>query len=124
MSEVRIYDLEDRYIMTVPADNVAVCSYNSSKEKVKDAASKTKRFRRTVKEYEEKIALAECDRRTALELTLKEAERNKAEYTGKANPTVIEVVRANEEPLFKKVVGGADLDTMNRNAARRQKGEL
>lgn len=124
LSEVRIYDLEDRYIMTVPADNVAVCSYNSSKEKVKDAASKTKRFRRTVKEYEEKIALAECDRRTALELTLKEAERNKAEYTGKANPTVIEVVRANEEPLFKKVVGGADLDTMNRNAARRQKGEL
>ncbi|MFR8426937.1 MAG: Mu transposase C-terminal domain-containing protein [Roseburia inulinivorans] len=37
LSEVRIYDLEDRYIMSVPADNTAVLSYNASKDDVKAA---------------------------------------------------------------------------------------
>lgn len=124
LSSVRIYDLEDRYIMTVPVDNEAVLSYNASKDDVKAAMAKTRRLERITREYKENAILAEVDRITAMELVLKQAERNKAEYAGKANPTVIEVVRANEEPLFKKVVGGADLDTMNRNAARRQKGEL
>ena len=58
-----------------------------------------------------------------MELVLKQAERNKTNYKGKANPTIIEVQRADEEPVFKKVVGGADLDVMNRNAAKRRGGK-
>ena len=120
LGEVRIYDLEDRYIMSVPADNEAVLSYNSSKEDVKAAMAKTRRMERVAREYIENAVLAGCDKVTAMELVLKEAQRNKAAYQGKADPKVIEVVRADEEPAFQKVVGGIDLDRMNRNAAKRK----
>ncbi len=122
LGSVRIYDLEDRYIMTVPADNEAVLSYNASKEEVKTAMAKTRRLERIAKEYKENVVLAESDRITAMDLVLAEATRNKANYKGKAEPAILEVQRADEEPLYKKVVGGADLDVMNRNAAKRQGG--
>ena len=123
LSEVRIYDLKDRYLMSVPADNTAVLSYNSSKEEVKAAMAKTRRLERIAREYKENVVLAESDRITAMELVLRQAERNKAAYTGKADPTILEVQRADEEPLFRKVSGGADLERMNQNAARRQGGK-
>lgn len=123
LSEVRIYDLEDRYIMTVPADNKAILSYNSSKDDVKEAIAVTRRRKRIVRAAMENAMLAECDRVTALELTLKQAQYNKANYQGRPNPSIIEVQRADEEPVFKKVVGGADLDVMNRNAAKRRGGK-
>ena len=53
----------------------------------------------------------------------KKAERNKANYKGEAKPNIIEIQRAVEEPLYKKVVGSADLDVMNKNAAKRQGGK-
>lgn len=123
LSEVRIYDLEDRYIMSVPADSKAVCSYNASKEEVRDAVAITRHAKRIAKEYKKNAVLAEADRITAVELVLKKAERNKASYQGKPDPAVLEVQRADEEPLFKKVVGGADLDVMNKNAAKRRGGK-
>jgi len=124
LSEVRIYDLEDRYIMSVPADNTAVLSYNASKEEVKAAMAKTRRMERIAREYKESAVLADVDRITAMELVLKEAEHNKATYKGKADPSILEVQRANEEPMYKKAVGSIDLDVMNRNAAKRQGGKL
>ena len=123
LSEVRIYDLEDRYIMTVPADNEAVLSYNASREDVKAAMAKTRRLEKVAKEYIEHAVLADCDKVTAMELVLKEAQYNKENYQGKANPKVIEVQRADEEPAFKKVVGGIDLDRMIRNAEIRHEQE-
>lgn len=123
LGEVRIYDLEDRYVMSVPADNTAVLSYGASKDDVKAAMAKTRRLERIAKEYKENAILADADRVTAMELVLKQAERNKANYQGKANPSVLEVQRADEEPLYKKVVGGADLDVMNKNAAKRRGGK-
>ena len=124
LSEVRIYDLEDRYIMTVPADNEAVLSYNASKEDVKAAMAKTRRLEKTAKEYIKNAVLADFDKVTAMELVLKEAQRNKETYQGKANPKIIEVQRADEEPVFKQVVGGGmDLDRMIRNAEIRHEQE-
>ena len=123
LSEVRIYDLEDRYIMTVPADNEAVLSYNASREDVKAAMAKTRRLEKVAKEYIEHAVLADCDKVTAMELVLKEAQYNKENYQGKANPKVLEVQRADEEPAFKKVVGGIDLDRMIRNAEIRHEQE-
>ena len=49
LSEVRIYDLEDRYIMTVPADNEAVLSYNASREDVKAAMAKPGGWKRLLR---------------------------------------------------------------------------
>ena len=43
LSEVRVYDLQDRFIMTVPADNTAVLTYGASKEEVKEAIAKVRR---------------------------------------------------------------------------------
>lgn len=123
LSEVRIYDLEDRYIMTVPADNEAVLSYNASREDVKAAMAKTRRLEKVAKEYIEHAVLADCDKVTAMELVLKEAQYNKENYQGKANPKVLEVQRADEEPAFKKVVGGINLDRMIRNAEIRHEQE-
>lgn len=123
LSSARIYDLEDRYIMTVPADNVAILSYGSGKEDVKAAISTVRQLEKKTKDLKEKIILAEADRIEAVELILREAERNKESYTGKANPKVIELQRADEKPLYEKVVGGADLDVMNKNAAKRQGGK-
>lgn len=123
LSEVGIYDLEDRYIMTVPADNEAVLSYNASREDVKAAMAKTRRLEKVAKEYIEHAVLADCDKVTAMELVLKEAQYNKENYQGKANPKVLEVQRADEEPAFKKVVGGIDLDRMIRNAEIRHEQE-
>lgn len=123
LKEVRIYDLEDRYVMTVPADNQAVLSYGSSKDEVKAAMAKTRRLERIAKEYKENAVIAEADRITAMELVLKQAQRNKETYKGKAAPRVLEVQRADEEPAFRKVVGGADLDIMIQSAAKRQGGK-
>lgn len=120
LSSIRIYNKEGQFIMTVPADNEAVLSYNSSKEDVKVAMQKTKRFEKVAKEYVKSQVLADCDRVTALDLVLAQAKRNKEQYTGYANPTVVELTRAKEEPLYRKVVGEADLDIMNKNAAKRR----
>lgn len=123
LKEVRIYDLEDRYIMTVPSDNQAVLSYGASKEEVKTAMAKTRRLEKIAEEYKRNSVIAEADRITAMDLVLREAQRNKENYKGKPNPKVLEVQRADEEPAFRKVVGGADLDTMIQSAARRQGGK-
>lgn len=123
LKEVRIYDLEDRYIMTVPADNQAVLSYGASKEEVKTAMAKTRRLEKIAEEYKKNAVIAEADRITAMDLVLREAQRNKENYKGKANPKVLEVQRADEEPAFRKVVGGADLDIMIQSAAKRQGGK-
>ena len=39
-----------------------------------------------------------------------------------ASPKVLELQRPDEEPLLKAVAGGPDLDTMNRNAMKRNGG--
>ena len=85
--------------------------------------AKTRRLERIAREYKENAILADVDKITAMELVLKQAERYKANYQGKPNPSLLEVQRADEEPVFKKVVGGADLDVMNRNAAIRRGGK-
>ena len=123
LSEIRIYDLEDRYVMSVPADNAAVLSYNASRDEVKEAMAKTRRLERIAREYKENAVIAESDRITAMELVLMQAKRNQENYQGAADPNILKMQRASEEPLYKKVVGGADLDIMNKNAARRQGGE-
>lgn len=123
LSEIRVYDLEDKFIMTVPAADNTVLSYNASKEDVKEAMQTTRRLKKIQKEYMENIMIADCDRITAMDLALARAKRNKEAYQGKADPDVVELQRAVETPLFKKVVGEADLDIMNKNAARKQEGQ-
>lgn len=123
LSEVRIYDLEDRYIMSVPADNEAVCKYGASQEEVKNAISKTKKFEKLTKEALKVAGMPAFGRRTAMELVLADAYENKeAKIIPPANPAVYEMQRAVEEPLFKKAVGDIDFGLMSMNAQRKKQG--
>jgi len=122
LSAVRVYDLEDRFIMEVPVDNTAVLTYGASKEEVKAAMGKVRRLERITKEALEASTVQAFGKRTALELVLEQALDNKtARIIPEARPKVLELQRPNEEPLL-KAVGGPDLDVMNRNAMKRNGG--
>lgn len=123
LSEARIYDLEDRFIMTVPADNEAVQDYNANADDLKVAMSKVKSLKKKTKAVMEASVLPFVNNRTALELVLGAAHENKtARIIPSADPKVIQVQRAIEEPLLKEAVGFANLDVMNKNAMKKQGG--
>ena len=123
LSEVRVYDLEDRYIMTVPVDNTAVLTYGASQEDVKKAMGKVRRMERLTKEALKVSAYPAFGKRTALELVMEQAQQSKmARIIPSADPKVLELQRFDEEPLLKAVAGGPNLDVMNRNALKRKGG--
>ena len=123
LSEVRVYDLEDRYIMTVPVDNTAVLTYGASREDVKEAMGKVRRMERLTKEALKVSAYPAFGKRTALELVMEQAYQSKtARIVPSADPKVLELQRPDEEPLLRAVAGGPDLDVMNRNALKRKGG--
>lgn len=123
LSEVRVYDLEDRFIMTVPVDNTAVLTYGASREDVKEAMGKVRRMERLTKEALKVSAYPAFGKRTALELVMAQAHQSKtARIIPSADPKVLELQRPDEEPLLRAVAGGPDLDVMNRNALKRKGG--
>ena len=123
VSEARVYDLQDRFIMTVPADNTAVLTYGASKEEVKEAMAKVRRMERITKEAKKVSTFPAFGRHTALELVMEAAHESKAaRIIPPADPKVLALQRPDEEPLLKAVAGGPDLDTMNRNALKRNGG--
>lgn len=123
LSEVRVYDLEDRYIMTAPVDNTAVLTYGASREDVKEAMGKVRRMERLTKEALKVSAYPAFGKRTALELVMEQAYQSKtARIAPSADPKVLELQRPDEEPLLRAVAGGPDLDVMNRNALKRKGG--
>ena len=123
LSEVRVYGLEDRYIMTVPVDNTAVLTYGASREDVKEAMGKVRRMERLTREALKVSAYPAFGKRTALELVMEQAYQSKtARIVPSADPKVLELQRPDEEPLLRAVAGGPDLDVMNRNALKRKGG--
>ena len=123
LSEVRVYDLEDRYIMTVPVDNTAVLTYGASRGDVKEAMGKVRRMERLTREALKVSAYPAFGKRTALELVMEQAYQSKtARIVPSADPKVLELQRPDEEPLLRAVAGGPDLDVMNRNALKRKGG--
>ncbi len=123
LSEVRVYDLRDRYIMTVPVDNTAVLTYGASQEDVKEAMGKVRRMERLTREALKVRAYPALGKRTALELVLDQAHQAKtARIIPGADPKVLELRRPDEEPLLRAAVGGPNLDVMNRNALKRKGG--
>lgn len=97
MSTVRIYDLKDNFLMTVPADNEAVREYGASKDELAVAIRKTKSFEKLTAQQLKATAITSLGKKTALELVLAAAEENKAKAE-EFNPKIISVHRADEEP--------------------------
>lgn len=98
ISTVRIYDLEDNYIMTAPTANDTVLAYGSSKEAVGQALSKVKQFEKLTKAELKASQITAFGKKTALELVLAAAEQNK-ENAADIKPKVISIQRADEEPV-------------------------
>lgn len=105
ISVVRIYDLEDNFIMTAPIDNDAVLAYGSSKETVGQALRKVKSLEKLTKQELKATAITSLGKKTALELVLAAAEEKKAKAEA-INPKIILLHRADEEPVeIKQAVG-------------------
>lgn len=121
LSSVRVYDLDDRFIMEVEADNVAVLEYGASKEDVKQAMAKTRELKKITKKAINDSIIANIDRNTALELMLKSAKDNKDSEVSKSSYD-LEVLRADEDPALYKMPD-VDLDKMNINSIKRQGGD-
>jgi hypothetical protein len=127
MSTVRVYDLKDNYLMTVPADNEAVREYGASKDKLAAAIRKTKSFEKLTAQQLKATAITSLGKKTALELVLATAETNK-EKAEEFQPKVISVHRADEPSDMQMAVGQnnivkIDKAKMIRNLEQRQNNE-
>lgn len=78
ISKVRIYDLDDNYIMTAPTDNEAVLAYGASKDAVAQALRKVKSLEKLTKQELKASQITAFGKETALNLVLATAEENKA----------------------------------------------
>ena len=127
IAEVRIYDLRDNFIMTAPADNVAVLEYGASQEAVAQALRKVKSLEKLTKAELRATAITSLGKKTALELVLATAEANKAN-AGEFTPKVIRLHRSDEQPnAWKQAVGQTvtiDKAKMIRNQEQKQKEDI
>lgn len=128
ISEVRIYDFDDNYIMTAPTDNEAVLAYGASKDAVAQALRKVKSLEKLTKQELKASQITAFGKETALNLVLATAEENKANAE-EINPKVISVHRADETvEQLPMAVGQSNIVTIDkakmiRNLEQRQKEE-
>ena len=126
MSTVRVYDLKDNYLMTVPADNEAVREYGASMDKLAAAIRKTKSFEKLTAQQLKATAITSLGKKTALELVLAAADANKAK-SEELKLKIISIHRTDEEPAEMAVgqnyIVKIDKAKMIRNLEQRQKEE-
>lgn len=128
ISKVRIYDLDDNYIMTAPTDNEAVLAYGASKDAVAQALRKVKSLEKLTKQELKASQITAFGKETALNLVLTTAEENKSKAE-EINPKVISVHRADETAeQLPMAVGQSNIVTIDkakmiRNLEQRQKEE-
>lgn len=128
ISKVRIYDLDDNYIMTAQTDNEAVLAYGASKDAVGQALRKVRSLEKLTKQELKASQITALGKKTALELVLATAEENKLK-SDELSPKIISVHRADEEPAeIKQAVGQnnivkIDKAKMIRNLEERQREE-
>lgn len=127
ISEVRIYDLNDNFIMTAPADNEAVLEYGASQEAVAQALRKVKSLEKLTRAELKATAITSLGKKTALELVLATAEENR-DNADDFSPKVIRLHRADEQPTaIKQAVGQTvmiDKDKMIRNLEKKLKEDI
>ena len=80
---------------------------------------------RIAKEAKTASVLPQIGRHTALELVLAAANSNKDTYLVPADPKVLEIQRAEEQPLLQQAVGSdIDMALMARNASKNINGGI
>lgn len=111
LSSVRIYDLDDRFLMKVPADNTAVCEFGASQDDLKAALKKVSSFAKITREALKAQTTTAFGKKNALELVLAEAEQNKNELHISEGNYIIDIRRADEKEQNLKAVG-AEYDNL------------
>lgn len=107
LAEVRVYDSEDRYILT--AKQVEELSYFATKEDVSKAMKEQRRLASVVKAYKKDKNLKGTD---ALDLVL-EAASDVLDRDGELNPDVIKILRNPDQENYESIpaaVGALELD--------------
>lgn len=111
LSSVRLYDLEDRYLMTVSADNKAVCEFGASQDDIKEAMKTVKSFTKITREALKAQTTTAFGKKNALEVVLAQAERNKNEIKITEGDYIIDIRRADEnERVEFEAAAGAEKD--------------
>lgn len=127
LSEIRIYDEENRFIQTAPIDRECRLTWGASKEELQTAQRKKAAVDKAVKALAEDYTsrLTPAQRIDALDLMLRHSQAAKADMVI-SDGKVLEPVRANEKHALTAVPpqkGGKvveiDTDRMLRNAAKR-----
>lgn len=125
LAQVRIYDLEDRFLQVVPMAEDYLRMWGSSKEELQTAQRAKNKVKKAVKTVTENYSrLDPAERIDALDLVLRHSRMN-LESLRLGECDVLEPVRANEKRLMTASGGdgGAviDMEKMLRNAARNSK---
>jgi len=123
LTSVRVYDLHEKYLMTVPAADELVLSYGVDKESIKTAKRTINRYFKGVKSYHIAPSISEDLKIPAMNLVLNKAQENIGKTT-KPHAKIVEAITVNEKPIeqekLKTAVGGdeviVDIRKMNRNA--------
>ncbi len=94
LSEIRVYDLEDRYIGNLPCDNETVLKYGAGKEQIKAA----QKVARRIEKYDrENLGMVRAMGLPAVkDLILEDAFINEQNPAKKADPKIIKWHRAEE----------------------------
>lgn len=120
LSSVRVYDEQDRFIGTADCADKLVCEYGAGTEEIKEAHKIIRKAERTDKDAV--AAIRTIGFPTVRELVLARAYDNKNSPANKANPKILKMHRAVEQPLIPKAVGSdVDLDKMLKNAENKRR---
>ena len=124
LKEVRVYDLDDRYLMSVPTDNETILTYGANVEKIKNAMSITRIGKKLEKQRIDSLIIKSItNNETSLELCLLEAQRNLESEMEKPQYD-IELQRASEVPIIHKIENVPSIDNMIRNAEKNKQGGI
>lgn len=126
MNEVRVYDMEDRFMQTAPMDTECRLEWGASKEELQAAQSKKARIKKAVKTAAEGYnRLDPSERIDALDLVLRHSRLAKDGIRLAEDCSIIEPVRPSDRRTI-TAAAGADtggavisMDRMLRNAAKR-----
>lgn len=119
LAEIRVYNEEDQFICTLPADNVAVLEYGAGKQSIQQAMRLLTKYNRLVREWTDGKLLTTDEKIAACDLMLIQARENienPPEYaTKRDNVRVIEFVNAIDDSYYEYPMAVGDSNELLTN---------
>lgn len=126
LSEVRVYDTDDRYLCTAKCGSDTVLKYGSSKDVVSRAVKEVRHHEKMAKDKLKSSKIVALGAKTALDVIIAEVEERKATVDDSITAPVIELRRADEELEYNDIAVGeetrpvVDIQRMIKNAEKRK----